>query len=320
MRHTRHNSQAAVRGAGAPGSIGWLGGSIGLGLLAVLLSAAAARAFTINPARYLVALERGDSQIVKLTVTNNEPLPLNFVFGVTGATQDSSGRPRFGQRLDPAEEWVELGERLITVAPGHSQTVAYVITAPFNAEPGATHYLGLTVSPKTSAAGGVGVLAQAVSLVEVQVAGRAVERVETLAWRPRSFWPKDGSWRLALALANQGTVSVSLTGVARLKDRSGAVLAERPLNLGNRLLPQAARELEVVIPAPLGPLPGWYQAEADIRYGRTEQRLLARQTLWQLPGWLLVGAVSAFGGLAVIIFYLKIFSRSAGRRARPRRA
>lgn len=268
----------------------------------IILFPLAGHAFSINPAKFLVNIGRGEEQMLKLTVYNSAKKNTVYLLDVVGAKQDENGRPKFGKGIDEAESWVKIESPFLAIAPGAKKTALFAIKAPANASAGESHYLGLTVTPVIDKTSGIGVAGQAASLAEIVVAGTVFESVLIKEWQLITRATNKLKWRFNLQLENTGTVAAPLSGKMLIKNWRGKIIGERSIYLGNKLVARAARTLkpEIIISNSLWP--GFYWAELAVSYGRTGRLITAFAPVGYFPVW------SLAIGLAFILFLLSIMA------------
>jgi uncharacterized membrane protein len=274
-----------------------------------------AKALTINPSKFTLTIDPGASQILPLTITNSSDTPRRFKLGVVGARQNEGGGPIFETNLDTAETWITPLDETELLLPRQSTTVQYTVDAPADAEPGSAHYLGLTVAPLRPLEGTVGIAAEAISLVEIQVAGFVEEKLKINSWSAKKQFSRDPNWQFDLRLENQGTVSLPLEANIVVKNWRGQELLNEPLLIGNRLISKAKRNLTPTLDiSNYIKTAGPYQVKLRITYGKTKQVTENTALLWYFSEDLssaIVGIIILF----VIILFL-IVRRTKKRRSK----
>ncbi len=263
------------------------------------------RAFTISPARYLVTVDPGGQQKISLTVKNDEAENLVFKFSVTGMVVDSAGRPRFGNGIDEAENWVKPEVGTLLIVSGGQKKINFIIRVPSGASPGA-HYVGLTVQPEEPLGGQENLIGRLISLVNLQVAGEVNENLEIIRWRGKKSLTGQERWDFDLEFKNNGTIEVPLSGTVTVKNWRGQDLFSIPLTMGNPLLAHATRSLTPSIEAGQRlNFPGFYSVQAQITYGKTKQVVSATTTLWYFPRQILITSGLILLVLTTLIIWRK---------------
>lgn len=264
---------------------------VGAGMMAALT----ASAFTISPPRFVLQMNPGESQVLRVLIRSSESRATIFRLGVVGVRQDEQGWPVFGADFDEAVNWIRPKIPLVTLLSGGSELVTFIVTIPPSALPGSPHYLGLVVHRESANGQATGLEAEIISLVSLQVAGVVRESLEIRSWQARSLWQFNRQWPFALELKNTGTAAVPLTGQIIITDSNGQERGRFPFTLGNRLLPQTSRILNPLVDTGQTPLsPGRYRVELAILFGNNAQ-LQIRQTtpVWYIPWWSLGGMAAA---------------------------
>lgn len=292
-----------------------------LAILIFLIAAKPARAFEISPVKSLFTVDPATSLTVVVKIKNTEKNNLVFKLNVFGMSQDEKGGPVFSRGIDAAESWVYPENNLVNIKSGEIKSVNFIIKIPADALAG-SHYLGLAVEPVLSGQGNQSSLsARLVSLLTLQVKGMVEESVAIEKWELNNESPslaavrsdmnylaKDNSkLKFDLSLKNSGTMEVLLRGAIAVRNWKGEELFSEPIILGNKLLAGSRRVLQPEIVLKNGVnLPGLYQAQVKINYGRTNQVVSAIAYIWYFPQWSKVAsALLSIILLAVVILVVK---------------
>ncbi|MBI2038142.1 MAG: hypothetical protein HYT15_04450 [Candidatus Magasanikbacteria bacterium] len=261
-------------------------------------------AFGITPVKMLVTADPATSQTVVVRINNSDKTNLTFKLSVLGTKQDEMGLPVFERGVDEAEAWIFPEESLVTLKPGETRAVNFIIRVPENASAG-SHYVGLAVEPALKNTNQNAITSRLLSLLTLQVKGLVQESVIIEKWDVIKGSVGNKSWKFALGLQNNGTVEVPLKGTAAIKNWRGEEIFIEPVVLGNTLLAGSRRVLspEISLKNNIS-LPGIYQAQIQVNYGRTNQAVSAIDYIWYFPIWSKV--VLAAGGLcmAFLVFLL----------------
>lgn len=262
-----------------------------------------ARAFGISPAKILLTIDPGVSQTVVVKITNDEKTDLKFGLGVWGMEQDAQGNPVFSRGEDVAETWVYPENNLVMVKAGQTKDVNFIIKIPVDALAG-SYYLGLFVEPVWPKGEQTSVSARLVSMLTLQVSGAVNESLLLEKWAPQADITKEKKWKFDLLLKNAGTIEINLNGVVALRNWKGEEIFSQPLVLGNKLLAGAKRALqpEMVLRDDIK-LPGLYQAQIKINYGRANLSANALAYVWYFPAW----SRAILAGLGMIVLILLVF-------------
>ncbi len=220
------------------GVIGW---AVSLG--------STAWAFSISPTKYVITIDPGETRTLPIKVINTDSATVRIQPGVTGVTQDPTGRPIFGNNSDRAESWVGLAEPVEQLAPGTSATLRYTIHVPPEAAPG-SHYVGLVAEEVPLLKGdGAIITGRLIALVAIQVAGTAHEKVVTQV-SADTVVVNQPTVNLLIVLDNQGNIEVPLSGTLQVHSWFGHDQAATPIAFGNVLLAQATRQVSYHIALP----------------------------------------------------------------------
>ncbi len=269
-----------------------------------------AKAFEISPAKALFTVDRDSSQTAVLKIKNTftdtgqtGKNSLTFKLSVLGMTQDEKGKPVFSRGSDTAESWVYPENNLVEIKYGETKSVNFIIKIPSDAFPG-DHYLGLAVEPVLGGSGQASLTTRLVSLLSLEVSGLVNESVSIEKWTLAD--KTDGHWKFDLGLKNSGTIEVLLQGSAVIRNWKGDEIFSEPIILGNKLLVGSKRAIqsEIVFKNAVI-LPGLYQAEVKINYGRTNQNVSSIAYVWYFPVWSRV-VIGSAGLMLVLIVFLVI--------------
>lgn len=267
-----------------------------------LLFSLPAQAFTIQPLRYRVSIDPGETTKVSVTVLNDETTARHFRISVAGVEQDETGRPIFGSSLDSAEKWVKPNIETFSLNPGGKKVVIFTITAPPPADPG-SHFLALIVEPFDGKNGEVGLSARSATLVSLTVAGVVNESLGIDRFTPLTHLSTSGEWSLEGVLTNRGTVSVKPETTLIVKNIIGEIVSGQPLPLNSSILPKSTRLVAQKIK--LDPthvrLPGWYTIQLVAHYGLSKSSVSATTLVWYFPFWSSAPIIACFLGIGFFL-------------------
>ncbi len=264
-------------------------------------------AFSITPVKMLVTADPATSQTVVVRINNSDKTNLTFKLSVLGTKQDEMGLPVFERGVDEAEAWVFPEESSVIVKPGETKVANFIIRVPENASAG-SHYVGLAVEPALKNTNQNAVTSRLVSLLTLQVKGLVQESVIIEKWDVIKESIGNKSWKFALGLQNNGTVEVPLKGTVAIKNWRGEEIFIEPVVLGNTLLAGSRRVLspEINLKNNIS-LPGIYQAQLTVNYGRTGQTVSAIDYIWYFPTW--SKTVLVIGGLLLLLLVFLLIKR-----------
>lgn len=265
------------------------------------------KAFGISPIKILLTVDQNTSQTIVFKINNSSASVGETIFklSVLGTRQDEAGLPVFEKGVDDAENWVFPENNLVKVKAGEIKSVNFIIKVPENAVAG-SHYIGLAAEPvqENSKAG---LNSRLVSLLTLQVKGLVNESVVIEKWDLQPGVVGNDNWKFDLKLKNNGTIEVPMKAEVGIRNWQGEEIFSEPVNLGNKLLVGSRRALspEVLLKNNIS-LPGLYQAQLRLSYGKTNQSVSSIAYIWFLPLWSKVVAfVSGFVLLFLLVLLVK---------------
>ncbi len=302
-----------------------------LTIIGSLSAGLSAHAFSITPTRYVITVDPGTTQSLTVKVINTEAKTVQVRALVSGLSQDSAGRPVFGETADPAISWVIPDKTVSTLSPAQSATLSYTLQIPPAAAPG-SHYVALVVegisvgTPESNS-----LSARLATLVSIQVAGTAREDVRATFDQHSELIITAPLFDFPLTLENKGNIEVALAGSLSISAPLTREKLSVPINPGNQLLAGSTRRLEYTAAAPsawasflpteqppaiaASPLlptdtinnfrsvmrwPGPYDMTASITYGKSGQTAAAEFRIWYLPPWSIGVGVGALVLIALL--------------------
>ena len=281
-------------------------------------SSVAANALRVSPVRNDVTVEPGNSEIVKVVVTNPSDQTVgvrviqnDFIAGDEDGTpaiylEETEFAPSHSLKrfMTPIEN--------LTLGPNEARAVDVKLAVPADAEPGG--YYGVVRFAPTSADGGgqVNVTASVASLILMTVPGDAPEKLEITDFAVRqdgsnkAFFTSGDGVALNLRFENTGNIHAGPFGkVSVLK--GDTIVHEADFNNKEQrdmVLPNSARRFSV----PLGDISGFgrYTVSATFTYGSDNQTIEATETFWVIPGWTIATGIVVLlviaGGIGYLIY------------------
>jgi hypothetical protein len=248
------------------------------------LSARPARAFEISPIKMLVTADSATNQTVVLKIKNSAKTDSVFLLNVFGMRQDNAGLPIFERGISPAEPWIFPEDNSITIKAGETKSANFIIKIPENTSPG-SYYVGLAAEPSVDKNSQKNINTRLVSLLTLQVSGLATEAVLIEKWEKINNGNNE-SWQFNLNLKNNGSVEVPMQGLIAIKNYKGDEIFAEQITVGNKLLAESKRALMPLVSLKdRVKLPGLYQAQIKLKYGKTNQEVSAIAYIWYFPGW-----------------------------------
>lgn len=285
-----------------------------LSFICCLFLANATYAFSIAPARILITINPGTTEKFAVQVRNEEKNQEEFQIKILGFKQDGQGKPFFAENVDVAEKWVRADAERLVIKPGESKSVNFSITAPPAVAPG-SHYLAIAAEAAPKARENkvtVNLSGQVASLLFLQIGGMVNESAQITKWESLKDWTAGQDWKFNLQLVNNGDVEVIMVGNIKINNWRGQNIVEEKINLGNQLLAHSVRFLrpEIKLRNKSVYLPGLYQAQISVKYGKTGQTTTALTHIWYVPklAWVAVGILAATV-MAIAVSMKKLFAR-----------
>ncbi|MFZ2189245.1 MAG: hypothetical protein WA057_02910 [Candidatus Magasanikiibacteriota bacterium] len=273
-------------------------------LLVIFLFPENVFALSLSPTRQEFTLDPGANQIVNLRIKNNEQKDLNINFKILGVSQDESGRPIFDTKINSEDNWFQVPQNIFLQA-GEEKIVEFKLSLPVDIYP--TLYNFALVASVGAEGQGIGLSTDLVSLLSVQVAGVAQEKLTINNWSSESRISYNKNWQFNLNLKNLSNVRLPLAGDLILSNLKGQPVWQENLLLGNSLLPGTDRILQTKADLEILPLPmGIYSAEVKIVYGQTRQLIVSKIYLIYLSQWvvyIVVGLLILFSVFIGFVIY-----------------
>lgn len=210
---------------------------IAAGLVSALAYAPIASAFGVGvqPSTVEMTVKPGDRQRQVITVGNvHKSKTISLTMGLADWSLDKNGKLVLdapGETERSASDWVRFSPASVTLKPETSQDVTVEISTPFKVENKGDHRFALlatTMLPELDARGeasGVWNRYQLASLFYLTLTpSKSLPVVTSVALKP-----EDKSV-ITMEINNEGDAHARLQGNAFIKDASGEVVAETPLN------------------------------------------------------------------------------------------
>ena len=268
-------------------------------IILVFFIALPARAFEISPIKLLLTADSDSTQTIVLKVKNTADKDLPFSFTVLGMRQDGAGLPVFERGINSAEAWVYPESNAATLKAGETKSINFIVKIPAQTAPG-SYYVGLSAEPTTSS----NLNARLVSLLTLQVSGIVQESLLIEKWDVKGIIDNQQGWQFNLGIKNAGSVEVPISGQVHIRNYKGTTIFSEPISAGNTLLVGAKRLLspQIMLQHRLQ-LPGLYQAQIQLSYGKPNQTASAIVYVWYIPWW------GKLVGGAVIILFLVLLTK-----------
>ncbi len=268
----------------------------------IIFAPAAVWGFSISPLKYLVTIDSGKKDAVAVIVKNNDVGIKDFKFKVVGARQDEAGRPIFGIDISPAEKWVTPDKFFATIKSNQREEINYLISVPKGTAPGA-YNVGLVAEELGGGKSDNSVLGQLATLLTIQVAGRAEERIDITNWQAARKFLLGKSNVFNLVLNNTGNTQLPMGAILIGRDWLGREMLKEKILDKEMLMTKGERvvDKQILFSGDKFFFPGPYEMEVRVDFGLTNQTKTALVRVWYCPLWSLV-AVLVF--LLIIIWSL----------------
>ena len=207
------------------------------GLITALAYTPIAQAFGVGvqPSTVEMTIKPGDRQRQVVTIGNvHKSKTISLTMGLADWTLDKNGKLVLdapGETERSASDWVRFSPASVTLKPETSQDITVEISAPYKIENKGDHRFALlatTMLPELNERGetsGVWNRYQLASLFYLTLTpSQSLPEVTSVAIN------KADKSILTLEIKNSGDAHARLQGNAYIKDASGAVVAETPLN------------------------------------------------------------------------------------------
>lgn len=259
-------------------------------------------AFQITPARQTAVLELGSSQIIPLTITNNEDAPRIFTPEISAfAIESDTGSPVFDQP-DEATAWFRVLPERLLLQPGQSGTFSFTVSVP-RATEAKSHYLGLFARAQ-SGGGQVGISTRLGSLLFLHITGDIREELIRKTFSSDTQLYRGGEITLRLMLQNAGSIHLVPDGTVTVRSHSGETVAVFPINSDQRkILPNGLWEEEYRLSGLSAEHMGRLRVRADIRYGLSQKELHDSFSIWFVSDAILFSGIALIGICFCIFFY-----------------
>jgi len=269
-------------------------------------------AFTVAPVLFDTTIEPGASIQGSVQATNDTKDVRTYYVNVQNFVPlGEEGQQTFLPESDTSglAGWISADASSMTLRPGESRELHWVLHPPTDAEPGG-HYAALffsTVSSTERTAASVGVGAKTGVLFLVNVTGNIHEQASVDSFTVPSNIIDHKPIGLELRVRNEGSVHVIPQGSVIIQNIFGSRVSEIALNpTESRVLPSSIRRIDLSwgqdFHSGRGSIEqlkaewngfafGRYTAKVVGTYGQLQQPLTAEVTFWVIPWRLLICAI-----------------------------
>ncbi len=256
-------------------------------------------------------IDPGETLSGEVTVTNvSDETQTYYLFSRNVESTDIDGKPRFATGDDETgltlASWVTLTRSQVTLAPGQSDSIGYVISPPANSPPGG-HFGAIVLDRQADRvqSSGAGIGFQVASLMNIQINGDIVEDLKITQFSTdRSLYQYPPAI-FTTVVENTGSVLQRPVGILTIEDMLGNEVAKLEVNPGGRggASPGGERRYQTTWEPEEGFFLGRYDARITVSYGVDRKQSITRETsFWVIPTKELG---IAFGGL--LLFFLIVW-------------
>lgn len=299
---------------------GFIGGCLDTPASAQAASANAAQGIEISPALVELNAAKGNTYVIKLTVTNVTSSDLTYNTSVDDFTaKDETGSPRVvldSQLPETAsiKTWLGTVEGF-TLKSRQSRIISVQVTIPEQAEAGG-HYGVLRFSGRAPELKdtGVGLSASAGVLMLIRVDGAITEKASLVSFLSakddtrRSFF-ETSPIDFVARIKNEGNIHIKPVGSIEVRDMFGGLVTTLPVNENkSNVLPESIRRFEATYSSQW--MIGRYTANLAVGYGTTGQAITSTISFWVIPYKLLLAALLVLGTIIFVLSRLvKVYNK-----------
>lgn len=263
-----------------------------------LMSALPCRAFSVSPLKTQLTIAPGtEKYLVTIEVKNDLLEKQTFFLKILGAVQLKDGKVVYAAGSSEAENWVAPERESIDIGGGEEKKANFFVSVPEDAAAG-SYYLGLAAeSAGGGGSGQIGIAGQLVSVLLVQVAGVVTETLSIENWHMPGI-AFANRWPAVFAVKNTSPVELPIAGQIIVRDWLGREVVKEGISISSVLLPGSPRSYTADILLSKGILlPGLYEAELRLVYGKTNQSAVRVQDVWYLPFYMWIVLAALVGSL-----------------------
>jgi len=275
-----------------------------------LFSREQVNALTISPLRHTLVLDRGQSNTIAITITNEEKDKLYIQADIDGFSIDPEKGHAIFNVKDEAINWIKTKEGIIELEPNQTKDILFNISIPEQALPGA-HYLGLFAKKTTAENDGVVSIGSRVgSLLFLYVSGEIQESLFRETFKTKKIVNINPNIDVDLQLKNNGNIHVVPTGNLIIKNRKNKVLETKNLNDSQqKILPNNDFIKTFTFDNLNWKDAGKINVDLSLKYGLEEQEIHETISVWFLPKALIVIALVGIGIIFIILMSILIAFR-----------
>jgi hypothetical protein len=294
-------------------------------------SSSIANGFQISPVSTELTIDKGQSQVVDLSIYNptNDISYDQIIVNDFIASNEENGTPRIllnGQVSDPRHNFIALVTPVpnVTIQPKSNYTIPITIKIPANANSGG-YYGAIRIAPASapSKTGNVGLTASVGSIFLITVPGNLIEKLNLVQLSAAENGSSSslifsGTPQVLTRLDNVGDIHVQPFGSVNVTNMFGKIVANYQFNdISPRanILPNSIRKF--VDNLPKKSWWGHYTIEENIAYTSGSSNLItAKAGFWYMPIWFVIALAVVVILIVTIIYRIVLHFRHPSPRRR----
>ncbi len=278
---------------------------------------------SISPTRTELSIERGQADIIKMSVrnvTNGDIVAKVFIndFESDGETGEPRLLPESEMSRAPSIRPFLVGVTDLDLKNGERQNFDIPVQIPEDAAPGAYYgiirYAAIPVNNRALESGEVSLTASVGTIVMIEVPGEIRQQVQA---KDVLFYRKDVAGtifsakpeQIGIRIGNQGNGFIKPFGSVTLVNPLGKQVHEYELNdtdPRSNILPSSTRVFKN--PVQGVSVPGRYVATASVSFGNGGDILTIRGVFWYLPWWFVLAVIIFIVLIVLIIIRVRKFA------------
>lgn len=274
----------------------------GLSITACLFLAMPTWAMQVFPARQTAVVDPGARHKFVVTVTNDSTGAKSFQGEVSSFTLDPVTNAIQFHKNDPFLNFFSLSKRAVTLSPGESGEIEFVLSVPKDTTPGARYIVLFATEVGQESGADIVVGSRVGSLLFLHVGGDIREDLQVKDFSTDRDWYFAGTPIVRLTLVNQGSIHVVPAGEVVISNFLGDTVAKSAFNpSGQKILSLGEWYTEAPLHLDWKDA-GKMRVQLSAVYGIENQAVSTSFTFWFLPWPVLVGA-----GISVVLIGVCVF-------------
>jgi hypothetical protein len=265
----------------------------------------------IRPALIEDRLDPGIVKAYSISITNLNEIEQTFyldkrdIVGVQPGGSPIFANPEKERTGLELSEWITLERPSITLQPGESQSVGFIMTVPEAVSPGG-HFGGIVVSvqPPEMRSTGAAIGYEVANIISIRISGDAIDLARIRQFATDRYFHGDSQVKFDVKIENEGNTLVRPIGPIIVKNMLGSKVAQLDFNdSAAGVFPYTTRDF-VVEWSSDNPGFGRYEASLAISYGDqgAMKSLNAVATFWIIPLNIVLPALGVLSLLFLIIY------------------